>query len=165
MIHLPFRLSLPITFEGEFMNLKPARTQAQGEISFIADLDKFRDKSVGFVLNGQTHILQPITGYDLVNIEIARITLLQMMTDETNGKTASTDTEKYEKYYEMIHPLAPQITFAEVTTLNATQLNQILSLIQRQIQGDPTLYDGLKKKLQPPKTRLQRFMEFISDEL
>lgn len=117
----------------------------QEPVSLIADLDALISEKIGFKLNGQIHVLQPITAEQMMEMELARVKLLAMLNARGDG-LALDGNEIYERYFEVIHPIVPTLEFAELLTLKVVQLNNLLTLVFRTLAGDPTLYDDSQKK-------------------
>lgn len=128
------------------MKLRPARTQAEAQkpVSVIADLDAFTEESVGFKFQGMIYVLKPVTAEEMMNMELARIKLVTMLQAKGEGLFLSSD-EVYERYFELINPIVPDLPYAELRAMSVMALNSLLSLVMRQLSGDPTLYEKKKE--------------------
>jgi hypothetical protein len=128
------------------MKLRPARTQAEAErpISVIADLDALTQEKVGFKFHGKIHVLNPVTAEQLMEMELARVKLVTMLNARAEGLVLSSD-EIYQRYFDVVHPIAPTLTYAEIKSMDVMTLNSILTLVMRQLTGDPTLYQKKKE--------------------
>lgn len=133
------------------MNLKPARTQAEAPISVIADLDALTEEKVGFKFKGKIYVLNPVTAEEMMQMELARVKLLTMLNYKAEGLILEND-EVYERYYELIHPIVPELPYAELRVMSVMVLNSLMTLVMRQLTGDPTLYEK-KKRLNQPEVR------------
>lgn len=131
------------------MKLRPARSQAEAEkpISVIADLDALTEEKVGFKFHGKVYVLRPVTAEEMMNMELARIKLVTMLQAKGDGLLLNSD-EVYERYFELINPIVPDLPYAELRAMSVMVLNSLLSLVMRQLTGDPTLYE--KKKMNHP---------------
>lgn len=117
-------------------------------VSLIADLDAFKSEKVGFKFNDVVHILKPVTVDQMMEMELARVKLVHMLRERSDGLPLSGD-DVYQRYYDFIHPIVPSLTYAELRAMNVVQLNNILNLVFRQLTGDPTLYSEKKNPLIP----------------
>jgi hypothetical protein len=135
-----------------FQNFKPARSAAEApqNMKVLVDFDGFIDKSIGFKLKGKYYIINNITVENYMKVTLAYKNLLDVMSKRSNGE--ETDHEDvYETYFQLVSPLVPELTFAELSALPFPGLNQLLTLILRQIAGDPELAKEIEEKKNPQK--------------
>jgi hypothetical protein len=125
--------------------LRPTRTEAQESVKIISDFDSLLTEQVGFKFRGKIHVLNPVDVKNFMQITIAYRNLLQMIEARSEGSSL-TDDEVYQKYYDLIHPIVPSITYAEMRAMTLVMLNNLINLVFRQLSGDPSLYEKDEKK-------------------
>lgn len=133
-----------------FSRLLPAR-EKHPTVKILSDFDKMVSESVGFKFHGKVYVMKPVNVGNFMSVTLAYQGIIQMMSDRSEGKGLN-DEDVYLKYFDLISPIVPEITFAEVRSMTLVVLNQLINLIYRQLAGDPSLYSDVEKKkfLNPP---------------
>lgn len=118
----------------------PSRSQAQDPVRIISDFDSLLTEQVGFKFQGKIHKLTQVDVRNFITVTLAYQKLIQMMSERSEGSEL-TDQDVYQKYFDLIHPIVPTISFAEMRGMTLVMLNNLVNLVIRQIAGDPTLYE------------------------
>lgn len=120
--------------------LMPSRTAHQDSVKVICDFDSLLNADVGFKFQGKTHKLNPIDVKNFMQVTVAYRSLLEMLSKRSEGSDL-TEQDIFQAYFDLIHPIAPTISFAEMRGMNLVMLNNLVNLVFRQIAGDPSLYE------------------------
>jgi hypothetical protein len=126
--------------------LKPARTEAEPGVKILLDFDALLKRRVGFKMHGKTYIINDIDVGNYMEVTAAYRDIVEIVSKRSQGEEVDRD-EIYERYYKLVHELCPEFSYADLRALNFSGLNHLLSLIFRQIAGDPALTaDDAQKK-------------------
>ncbi len=134
-----------------FNYFKPARSEAQKEspeVKILCDFDSILSTSVGFKFKGKVYTLNPVDVESYMKLTLAYRDILQIGEMRAKG-IALTEDEVYIKYFNLIHPLTPELPYEDVKKMPFVLLNKLINLILKQLAGDPELYDNLDEKKNP----------------
>jgi hypothetical protein len=128
------------------MNLKPARTEHTGSMKVICDFDALVNERVGFKFKNKYYAINNLTVETYMQVTLAYKNLYEVT--QKRAKGTEYDQEKiYQIYFDFIHPLVPDLTYADLRQLSFVLMNQLISLVLRHVAGDPDLFNkDLEKK-------------------
>ena len=125
--------------------LKPARPEYEPQVKIISDFDSILSEQVGFKFRGVTHILKPVDVKNFMKMTLAYQNLLKMIQNRSEGNPLTED-EVFERYFDLISPIVPSISYPEIRGMSLVMLNNLVNLVFRQLSGDPTLHETAEKK-------------------
>lgn len=134
------------------MLLKPARNNDQDipHTKIVCDFDALVQERVGFKFKGKIYLVNSVSVENYMEVTLAYRNLIEMVSNRSEGNVLD-QNEVYQKYFDLIHPLVPDFTYADLISLPLALLNQLMNLIFRQIAGDPKLFDSSDEKKNPQK--------------
>jgi hypothetical protein len=129
--------------------LKPTRSEAKDDnIKILCDFDALVNERVGFKFKDKTYVVNNMSVENYMQLTLAYKKLVEMINARAEGEILD-EEEIYQRYYNLINPLVPDFTFADLRSLPFILLNQLISLVLRQIAGDPALFDKETQKKNP----------------
>ena len=131
---------------------KPTRAAEKPEdtdVKIVCDFDAMISQSVGFKFQNRFYKLSNVDVKNYMEVTLAYRDLLQMASSRSEGIVMTQD-EIYMKYFNLIHPLVPDFKYESIKKLPFVLLNQLVTLILRQLAGDPELFKGNSEEKKNP---------------
>lgn len=119
----------------------PARAEVEEPIKILSDFDALIAQKVGFKFHGKVYVLNAVNVENFMSMTLAYQELLKMVGDRSQP-TSIEDNEIYEKYFNLINPIVPDFSYADLRSLPVVLLNNLVNLVLRQLAGDPKLYEN-----------------------
>lgn len=110
--------------------MKPARQEAYKDAIIVSDLDKLIAKTVGFVWNGKTHYIRPISVVEFLATSEA---LAKM--DRLQKEKKVTFDEIVDAYEQLITSVCDSITRADILKMTQAQVGALVNLVIQTVTG------------------------------